>query len=276
VSSTLHLLDQHSLSDLFTAVYITVDDHLKAACLAGRLVLPCEPHQKGTYSELMTVALVGDLLGQPYPGVWFDLVKREYRALFPVLPHRTRFYRVMKNLERVWADFALCLPAGLLEADDLYAVDSKPVPICKGSRFKRPRAMVEAATGRGSMGWTHGFKLHAVVNTAGLVCRFAVVPANESDMSVARQLLEPDEAGRVLGDKGYQGCGVYAKPRANLKKLPIWTGLMDATRKRVETVFSSLARSQHLGLGQLNSYWAVRAAVCRKIAAHNLAYFLTH
>lgn len=276
MSSTLHLLDQLTLTNLFTAVYVTVDDHLKAASLAGRFSLPCAPNQKGSYSELMTIALVGELLAQPHTGLWFDLVKGEQRALFPVLPHRTRFYRILKSLERVWADLALCLPAGLGESDDLYVIDSKPVPICKGIRFKRPRAMVEAATGRGSMGWTHGFKLHAVVNTAGLVCRFAIVAANESDMTVARHLLEPGEAGVTLGDKGYQGCGVYAKPRSNLKKPPLWTGLMDRTRKMVETAFSSLARSQHLGLGQLNSFWSVRAAVCRKVAAHNLAYFLLH
>jgi hypothetical protein len=28
--------------------------------------------------------------------------------------------------------------------------------------------------------------------------------------------------------------------------------------------------------GQLNSFSSIRASVCRKIAAHNLAWFLTH
>ena len=52
-----------------------------------------------------------------------------------------------------------------------------------------------------------------------MIVRFAIVPANESDVTVARYLLEPGEAGYLLGDKGYQGSGVYAEPRSNLSNV---------------------------------------------------------
>jgi hypothetical protein len=76
----------------------------------------------------MTIALVGELRSQAYAGDWFEFVKVEYAALFPVLPHRTRYYRVLKKLERVFADFALRFSRG----DCLHVIDSKPLPICKG------------------------------------------------------------------------------------------------------------------------------------------------
>jgi hypothetical protein len=47
-------------------------------------------------------------------------------------------------------------------------------------------------------------------------------------------------------------------------------------RKTIERVFSLLVRSRNLALVQLNSFRSVCVAVCRKIAAHNLAWFLLH
>ena len=118
----------------------------------------------------MTIALVGELRSQAHVGDWFDLVKVEYAALFPSLPHRTQYYRVFKQLERIFANFAL----RFVGADTLHVIDSKPLPICKGVRRKRSRAMTEAISSRGGLGRFYGFKLHAITNQQGVICRFAV------------------------------------------------------------------------------------------------------
>lgn len=122
----------------------------------------------------MTIALVSELRSQHHVGDWFELIKVEYQALFPELPHRTRYYRILKSLERIFADFALRFSRG----DTLHVIDSKPLPICKGIRWKRPHVMSEATSGRSSLGPFYGFKLHAVTDQQGLICRFAVVPAH--------------------------------------------------------------------------------------------------
>ena len=240
-------------------------------------------NQKGSYAELMTIALVGELRSQDHSGDWFDSVKVEYATLFPELPHRTRYYRVLKRLERIFADFALRFAA----ADSLHVIDSKPLPIvldktaphgpvrCKGVRWKRPRAMTEATSGRGGLGWFYGFKLHAVTNQQGVICRFAIAPANEHDVTVAKGLLADTKA-LVIGDKGYAGSQVYAQSKDNELHPRVWTPALGWLRKSIESVFSSLLRSRHLLTRQLNSFWSIRASVCRKVAAHNLAWFLTH
>lgn len=270
-------LNQDTVSDLFTVVYVYIDDYLQAAVSSGLLTLPEEPHQKASYSELMTIGLVGELLAQPSQGQWYALVRDLFQALFPCLPDRTRYLRVQLNLERLYADLALRLP----HFDELtvYTVDSKPLVHCVGGRFKRPRAMSEAASGRGGhggygkTGFFYGFKLHAVIDDHGMVVRFAIVSAQVGDAPVARALLDPEEGTLVLGDKAYQGCGVYAQPRRNAKQPRPWFGAMKWIRKTIETVFSQLQRGKHLMLPQLNSFRSIRAHVCRKIAAHNLALF---
>ncbi len=128
MTSTPHFQRQATLSELFTVGYVIVDDCLKRSVEVGCFSLPVMDNQKGSYAELITTALVGEPSSQDHVGDWFDRVKLEYRALFPELPHRTRYYRVLTRLERIFADFALRFCAG----DMLHVIDSKPLPICLG------------------------------------------------------------------------------------------------------------------------------------------------
>lgn len=267
--------EQDTLSDLFLVVFVLVDDYLIALEREGLCQLPSMENQKGSYSEIMTISLVGDLMKQRYPGDWFELVKVEYAHLFPDLPDRTRFYRIQNNLERIYADFALRFAPRVCLDLETYVIDSKPIPVCKGKRYKRPRAMTEADSGYSSMDMFYGFKLHAVITERGVFADFLIAPANVSDQAAARALMAGRQA-FVLGDKNYQGTAVYAQPKDNFKHPKPWHHAFSWVRKTIETVFSSLVRSRNLALGQLNSFRSVRASVCRKLAAHNLAWFLTN
>jgi hypothetical protein len=112
---------------------VWVDDYLKASVKSGHFVLPVSEQQKASYSELMTISLVGEWMKQRYMGDWFNFVKIEYAHLFPLLPDDTRYYRILGNLERIFADLALIVANF---ATDFYVIDSLPLPICKGARWK--------------------------------------------------------------------------------------------------------------------------------------------
>lgn len=267
MSKSAHLLQENTLADVFLLVYVLVDDYLKAGTKAGRFSLPQSSQQKGSYAELMSIAIVGDWLKQRYSGDWYQLVRYEYDDLFPELPDLTRYYRVLKNLERIFADLALVIG---MQASGLHIIDSMPLPICKGIRWQRLRAMTEAASGHCSMGKMYGFKLHSAINLSGMVSRFAIVPANEHDSTVAKALLAADKQTNMIGDRGYLGTGVYTPPKENTLIPWAWPDLLGRARKLVESTFSSLSRFANITLGQLNSFWSIWAKVCCKIAAHNL------
>lgn len=266
------LLTRNSITDIFTSVFVLVDDYLKAGEEQGRFTLPKKRNQKGSYSELMTIILVGEILQQNNQGLWYLTVQSSYKDLFPKLPHISRFYRIQRNFERIYADLALLIA----EHNMVYAIDSKPLPICKGIRHKRDRAMSEASEGKGGASkYFYGFKLHAVTTGRGSICRFAIVPANEHDATVAKCLLNSDDAlHNIVGDKAYQGTGIYTPPKQNAKQKQFWSTLFARARKSIESVFSSLTRCRNLMLQQLNSFRSVRASVCRKVAAHNLILYL--
>ena len=131
--------------------------------------------------------------------------------------------------------------------------------------------MTEATVGFSTQGPVYGFKLHALTTSQGLIVKFAIAPAHEADLTVARVLLDKSERSLTLGDKAYVGCGIYTPPKANALSPGVWTRLMDSARKTIESVFSSLTRTKFLTFGQRNSFHSLRAHVCRKIAAHNFA-----
>lgn len=199
MSKSRHLFKEHNLAEVFTVVYALLDDYLKAAGANCRFVLPTSEQQKGSCSELMTIATVGDLLNQADVGLWFNLVESEYKQLFPELPDESRYYRILNNLERIWADFALLLIAE--HTSFTYSLDSKPLPLCTFKRHQRPRAMTGATVGYSSHGAIYGFKLHAVSSTAGMIVKFAITPAHQADVTVARTLMSHLERTLTLGDK---------------------------------------------------------------------------
>jgi len=271
---TKELLSRATITDLFTTVFVLVDDYLQEAQRQKRFSLPSKRNQKASYSEIMTIVIMGEILQQSNQGAWYLLVKQCYADLFPVLPDLSRFYRIQRNLERIYADFAMLLA----DHDGNYAIDSKPVAICHYLRHRRERGMSQAASGRGGVGkYVHGFKLHAVVTGQGSICRFAITPANGHDVTVARCLLDGryDDFSSIVGDKGYQGLGIFTPPKRNSKQASVWGTFFAKLRRGIESVFSSLQRCRHLALQQLNTFWSVRASVCRKIAAHNLLIFLS-
>ncbi len=98
---------QHSLENLFSHVYVLVDDWLKEN--ESQFTLPKQRRQVASYSELFTVAIVGELVAQPYESVWYWLVTQSDRALFPKLPDYSRYHRVVRNAEKLWAALALAL-----------------------------------------------------------------------------------------------------------------------------------------------------------------------
>lgn len=73
---------------------------------------------------------------------------------------------------------------------------------------------------RYGLGKLYGFKLLGVINPLGMVCRFALVPANEHGASLAKALFNQHrDKLSVLGDKRDGGTGIYARLR---DKARVW------------------------------------------------------
>lgn len=207
-----HSRYQFSVEELFLRVYVLIDDWLKAN--EARFDLPRQARQVASYSELFTIAVVGELLAQPYESVWYWLVQQNHRDSFPRLPEYSRYHRVVRNAEKLWAELAFAFVAfAFVAADEGFRIiDAKPLPIAKGKRNEWAK-LPEARKGFSTMGMVYGFKLHAVVNEQGRFERWSFTSANHHEAKVAPELLEGLEQ-EVIGDKAFIGIKQVITPSA--------------------------------------------------------------
>lgn len=84
-------------------------------------------------------------------------------------------------------------------------VDSTPIRVCKNKRIYRNKVFKGiATTGKSTMGWFHGFKLHIIINDKGEILNFTITQANTDDRQPLKNKRFLDKIyGKLFGDKGY-------------------------------------------------------------------------
>jgi hypothetical protein len=184
----LYYLDAETL---LVAIYIWVDDELKALQAQGFKLPSKQRHQKATLAELLALAIFLLLQGQDLAKGYLA-AKTTLKAYFPSLPHLSRFYRVLQKAQGLLAHLAIRLSGG---QGLLQVVDLKPIPLAHGHRI-HSLSLPEAAVGVGPLGAFGGYVLMPVMNERGLFFRWALLPGN------ARETW-----GRELGNGPSRGLG---------------------------------------------------------------------
>ena len=84
-------------------------------------------------------------------------------------------------------------------------LDSTLVRVCSNKRIGRNRVFKGlAATGKSTMGWFHGFKLHIVINDKGEILNFCITQANVDDREpLKNESLLRAVFGKLHANKGY-------------------------------------------------------------------------
>ena len=123
-----------TLDDLVIALYVRVDDLLRAH--PDRL--PARPRvgfaPKITDAELVTLAVMAALAGYPSERRWLRHVRENLSGMFPDLPGQSGYNKRLRKLASTMSWLITMLGAGTSIADDdVWVVDSTPVE-CARSR----------------------------------------------------------------------------------------------------------------------------------------------
>src|SRR5262249_28387909 len=119
----------------------------------------------------------------------------------------------------------------------------------------------------------HGYKLHLLDTTGGLVLDFHLAPANASDFVGGVELLSGHTDLDVLGDKAYISAAEAAElwpwrrlrvttlPRPNqVRQVPPEVArMMNSARQMIETVNSQLTEQLHVETNHAHSFWGLCA-----------------
>jgi hypothetical protein len=204
------------LDTLATALYVKIDDLLKAApdWAPARPAVGITP--KLSDAELVTLAVVQALCGFTSEARWLRHARARLRYLFPYLPQQPGYNKRLRGCAGLVLRVIRALAADTtLWTDDVWVVDSTPVE-CGRSR--------ETARRSDLAGWAEygycashsryfwGLRLHLLCTLGGLPVGFALTGAKADERQTllgifgADPALVADRPGQVLiGDKNYYG-----------------------------------------------------------------------
>ena len=171
-------------------------------------------------------------------------------------PNAVSYNRFVELQGRVAVPFMLYLKLrGLGKCTGISYMDSTPVRVCHKKRIKRNKVFQGiASTGKSTMGWFHGFKLHLVINEKGEILNFALTKGNVDDRNPqVIKLMSQEIFGKLFADKGYiskelfqilfnDGIHLFTGIRRNMKNqlMTLKDKILLRKRSVIETVNDEL------------------------------------
>jgi hypothetical protein len=204
------------LNTLATALYVKVDDALKASpeLAPARPKVGFAPTLSD--AELVTLAVMSALLGFVSERRWLRYATAQLGCLFPYLPQQSGYNRRLRAASGLVLHMIRLLASDTsLWSDDVWVVDSTPVE-CGRSRETVKRsdlagwAQYGYCASHSRFFW--GLRLHLVCTLGGLPIMFGLTGAKADERETLLGMLDHDRelaAARrgqtIIGDKNYFG-----------------------------------------------------------------------
>ncbi len=249
------------LDTLATALYVRIDDELKASPQLSPYRPKVGITPRITDAELITVSVMQALRGYHNESRWIRYARKSLIHLFPDLPKQPGYNKRLRRLTTQLAHFITVLAGDTdLWQHPIRIADSTPVP-CGTSRETVQRSGLAGWAGYGycashsRLFW--GLRLHLVTTVHGLPVAFALSNAKTDEREVLVDLvsLQPNmfhhRDGLILVvDKGYRDretetwlndSGItVVRPAYRTEPQRPGRGLLRAVRQSIESVNQTL------------------------------------
>lgn len=279
-----------SFEDLILVIFVLVDDLYKKVAPKAVKKRPNINKAILSDSEVITIALCGEIMGIDSEKAWYSFVKKNYIHLFPKMCDRSQFNRTRRNLMQVMNLIFTQIATNF--ENEVLIVDSFPLEVCKFGRAKFCKSFRdEGATysfNASKKETFFGYKVHAITTSEGAVKLFEITPANVDD----RKGLEDFSAvlpvnSIVIADKGYQshnleknladiGISLLALRRNNsIQNYPAnFRQMIFKMRRRIETDFSQLSTQFNIERVLAKKFQGLCVRILTKFLAFNLCLFI--
>jgi hypothetical protein len=276
---------------VLTTLFTIVDDTMKGSVMIQEVLKRPGPAPHLSDSEVITLALYQELIGEPREDHFFRLHQASLRPFFLGLNERSRYNRRKRDLWSVIMAVrrSLQLVLDACQLEETAAIDSVPVPCVSYKRGKRASDFV----GRADYGVCSskamkyfGCKLHSVVSLTGLILGVLLTPASCYDNQPVVALLDSfsHHLKLLLGDGAYNDAGLQrflqqhrslqllAPVKANqaAKRSPLAQKQLNRLRLICETVHAQLQEQLHLSKHYAKSIWGLMTRIAAKVTAHSL------
>ena len=157
-------------------------------------------------SEVITIMVLFHLGGfRCFKHFYIFYVQKHMQEEFPKTVSYNRFTELTQ--QHLMAMTLFLKTCCLGECTGISFIDSTPIRACKNKRIKRNKVFKGLAnTGKSTMGWFYGFKLHIIINDKGEILNFTITQASIDDREPLKQERFLDRIfGKLFADKGYIG-----------------------------------------------------------------------
>jgi hypothetical protein len=272
-----------NLNDYIVNVFCKTDDFMKKY-FPQRTLRQRGPMPQLSDSEVLTMEIVGEMIGIDTDKAIFKFFKRFYIDYFPNLGCRVTFAR---QAAKLWA-IKQQLFKHIAERfqDTIVVLDSFPIHVCRfvrarGSKLFKGIARYGKETGNQTF---YGFRLHVKINSIGMIQSVELTAANVHDIRMVNELTV-DDRGLLLADRAYlseplkqqllkeQGLelSVPTKYGESTELSPEQLRFRKRIRRLIETVGNQLINNLHMMKIWARDLWHLNNRICRKILAHTFS-----
>lgn len=191
-----------------------------------------------------------------FKNYYLHYVCRQLKSYFPMLLSYTRFLALMPSVVVPMCSYLI---SKLGKPTGIQFVDSTKIEVCHIIRAKRNKVFEGIAQhGKGTMGWSFGFKLHLIINHLGEIVALKLTRGNTDDRSPVPEMAD-SIFGKLYGDKGYiskalsgelleRGVELITTVRKNMKKkfISLWDRAILKKRFIIETVNDQLKNISYI------------------------------
>ena len=272
-----------NLNDYILNVFCKTDDFMKYY-FPARTIRTRGPLPQLADSEVLTMEIVGEMLGFDTDKDIFGFFWDFYYDYFPALTNRVSFIRHAANLWLVKKRLFEYISEKF--KDMVNVIDSFPIPVCRFARARFSKLFRGVAAYGKELGnqTFYGFRLHVKINSLSMIQTFEMAPANIHDLRMLDELTKGD-SGIMLADRAYlsqpikeqlfvkQGLELSIPTKYGQTSLLSHKQLSKRKRLRrsIETVGSQLTHDLHIKKIWALDLWHLANRICRKILAHTFA-----
>ena len=276
---------------VLTTLFTIVDDTMKGSPVIRQALERPGPAPHLSDSEVITIALYQELIGEPREDHFFRLHQASVQTFFPGLNERSRYTRRKRDLWSVILSVRVSLQLVLdaLALEETAAIDSAPVPCVGYKRGKHSSDFLGTADygGCSSKAMKYfGCKFHGVVSLTGVIMSFLITPASPYDNQPVVELLDSfsHHLKRLLGDgasndaalqsflEQYRSVELLAPVKLTQPPVRSKQAQQQLNRLRLicETVNAQLQEQLHLSKHYAKRTWGMMTRIAAKVTAHSV------
>lgn len=208
--------------------------------------------------EVIALSLTAEKFSIDSESLLFSYLK-DYKDEMPNLISRRQFNDRRKFTANLCEQIRKNIAMAIDEGEDVYCIDSKPIPVCRIARAKRCKLGKNDFQTAPSFGYCaaqntyyYGYKIHAICGIRGVIHSYELSKANVHDIHYLNDIKYDFHDCTIIGDKGYLSASVQLDlfETANIRlEVPYCLNQKDwkpifapfaKSRKRVETLFSQM------------------------------------